>query len=65
MDEHRKIIRRGEYKEGKILLELFRDGKVQLGLDDPSWNVEMLCEKVGCQISYDRRGYSSIIYLKI
>ena len=64
MDEHRKMIRRGEYEEGKILLELFQNGKVKLGLDDPSWNIEMLCEKFGCQISYDKRGYSAIIFLK-
>lgn len=63
MDAHRQLVRSGKLEEGKMILQLLRKGRVKLGLDDVSWNVESLCEKLGCRISYSSRGYTAEVRL--
>lgn len=63
MDMHRDMVRSGNLRAAKILLKMLRDGKVSLGLDDDSYTVETACEKVGCYIYYDRRGYTAVAHL--
>ena len=63
MDFHRKMVKKGQYKEAKILYDLLRKGKVSLGLDDSSWVVQEICESLGCRINYKRCGYSAVAYL--
>lgn len=63
MDAHREMVRSGQLGAARLLLKLLRTGKVHLGLDDDSWMVESTCEKLGCHIYYDRRGYSATAHL--
>lgn len=63
MDAHRELIRKGEYREARLVLWLLRDGKVTLWLDDVSYAVESLCERMGCRIWYDRRGYKAVAHV--
>ncbi len=63
MNEHMRLIREGLYRQAQIVLELLGKGKVTLGLDDDSFAVEMLCEKLKCRIRYDSRGYIAEVHL--
>ena len=57
MDVHRELVRRGKLLEAREILRLLRKGRIKLGLDNVSLNVESLCEELGCRISYSRSGY--------
>lgn len=59
MDVHRALVKEGKLLEARELLRLLRKGYIKLGLDDVSWNVESLCEKLGCKILYNNRGYTA------
>lgn len=59
MDAHRNLVREGKLLEAKELLRLLRKGRVKLGLDDVSWEVERICEDLGCRINYSSRGYTA------
>lgn len=63
MDIHRQLVRSGNLEVARILLQLLRDSRVHLGLDDDSWDAERICDDLGCYIHYDRFGYSAIVYL--
>lgn len=63
MDEHRRLIRKGLYRQAQLVLRLLSDGKVTLWLDDDSYAVEVLCEGLGCRMWYDRRGYKSVAHI--
>lgn len=63
MDTHRKLVREGKLLEARVVLQLLRTGRVKLGLDDTSWNVENLCESLGCRINYNSRGYTAEVRL--
>lgn len=63
MEIHRDLVRKGKFKVAKILLKLLKNNKVKLGLDDDSWEVEMICQNLGCRMSYDSRGYCATAYL--
>lgn len=63
MDAHRKLVREGKLLEARELLRLLRKGRVKLGLDDVSWEVERLCEELGCRINYSGRGYTAEVRL--
>ena len=54
MDAHRKLVREGKLLEARAVLQLLRKGKITLGLGDEAWNVERLCEELGCRIRYTR-----------
>lgn len=56
MDAHRKLVREGKLLEGRLVLYLLREGRISLGLGDEAWNVERLCEELGCRIRYTRGG---------
>lgn len=60
MEAHIELVRKGAYREARLVLRLLREGKVILWLDDVSWNVESLLEGLGCRIWYDRRGYKVV-----
>ena len=51
MDVHRELVRRGKLLEAREILRLLRKGRIKLGLDNVSLNVESLCEELGCRIS--------------
>nr|DAU27518.1 MAG TPA: hypothetical protein [Caudoviricetes sp.] len=57
MDAHRNLIREGKLLEGRLVLYLLRKGRISLGLGDEAWNVERLCEELGCRIICKRNGY--------
>lgn len=63
MNIHREMVRNGQLVAARIMLELLKNGRVHLGLDDDSYAVEIACEKLGCHIYYDRRGYSAVVHL--
>ena len=63
MDAHRKLVREGKLLEAKDILKLLRKGRIKLGLDDVSWEVERLCEELGCRISHSGRGYTAEVRL--
>lgn len=63
MDAHRQLVRSGKLEEGKMILQLLRKGRVKLGLDDVSWEVERFCEELGCKIIYSSRGYTAEVRL--
>lgn len=57
MDAHRKLVREGKLLEARVVLQLLRKGRISLGLGDEAWNVERLCEELGCRITCKRSGY--------
>ena len=59
MDICRKLVREGKLLEAREVLRLLRKGRIKLGLDDVSWEVERLCEELGCKIRYSSRGYTA------
>lgn len=63
MDAHRELIRKGSYRQAKLVLKLLRDGKVTLWLDNDSWEVESLCEGLGCRIWYSRNGNQAVAHV--
>lgn len=63
MDTHRELVKTGKYLEAKYILRLLREGSVTLRLSDLDFEVECICEKLGCSIYYDRRGYYSRVHL--
>lgn len=63
MDTHRKLVREGKLLEAREVLRLLRKGRVKLGLDDVSWEVERLCEELGCRVHYSSRGYTAEVRL--
>lgn len=63
MDAHMELVRKGKFLEARMVLTLLRKGRVKLWLDDVSWDVEALCERLGCKISYSSRGYSAEAYI--
>lgn len=63
MDTHRKLVREGKLLEAREVLRLLRKGRLKLGLDDVSWEVERLCEELGCRINYSSRGYTAEVRL--
>ena len=56
MDAHRKLVREGKLLEARDILHLLRKGRISLGLGDEAWNIERLCEELGCRIRYIRDG---------
>lgn len=56
MDAHRKLVREGKLLEARDILYLLRKGRIALGLGDEAWNVERICEELGCRIRYTRGG---------
>ena len=63
MDAHRELVRTGKLYEAHLVLELLRKGKLKLYLGDADWNVEKLCEDLGCRFDYNSRGYTAMVYL--
>lgn len=63
MEKHREMVHSGKFGAARILLKMLREGKVTLRLDDDSYIVEIECEKAGCHIWYDRRGYKAVAHL--
>lgn len=63
MEEHMELVRKGQYGAARVLMELLKYGRVTLWLDDSSWTVELICERVGCRIWYDRRGYRAVAHI--
>lgn len=63
MDAHRDMVKRGKLLEARELLRLLRKGRISLGLDDVSWEVERVCEELGCRINYSSRGYTAEVRL--
>lgn len=63
MDAHKSLVREGKYSEAKEVLTLLRRGRVKLGLSDPDWNVERLCEDMGFPIGYSTNGSTATVYM--
>lgn len=63
MEKHIELVRTGKFKQARIIFSLLRNGKVKLGLDDDSYEVEIILENLGCRMSYDRRGYTATAHL--
>jgi hypothetical protein len=63
MDKHRELVRAGKLLEARELLRLLRKGKIKLGLGDIDWEVERICEELGCRINYRGRGYTCTVIL--
>lgn len=63
MDKHRELVRAGKLLEARELLRLLRKGKIKLGLGDIDWEVERICEELGCRINYSGRGYTCTVIL--
>ena len=61
MDAHRELVRTGKLYEAHLVLELLRKGKLKLYLGDADWNVEKLCEDLGCRFGYNNRGYTATV----
>jgi hypothetical protein len=54
MDIHREMVKKGKFLSAKIILKLLRTGHIKLGLSDEEWEIESICEKIGCRIRYSR-----------
>lgn len=64
MDAHRELVRTGKLYEAYLVLEFLRKGKLKLYLGEADWNVEKLCEDLGCKFGYNSRGiHSNGLYL--
>ena len=63
MDAHRELVRTGKLYEAHLVMELLRKGKLKLYLGDADWNVEKLCEDLGCRFGYNSRGYTAMVYI--
>lgn len=63
MEEHMDLVRKGQYGAARVLMELLMYGRVTLWLDDSSWTVELICEKAGCRIWYERNGNRAVAHL--
>lgn len=63
MDAHRNLVKTGKLPEARLILRLLRNGIITLDLSDTDWNVETICEKLDCQITYSRNGYTSTVFL--
>lgn len=63
MDAHRELVREGKLLEAREVLRLLRKGSIKLYLGDVDWNVERLCEELGCRINYGRNGYTVRVIL--
>ena len=63
MDVHRDLVRFGKLYEAWLVLRLLREEKLKLYLGDADWNVEKLCEDLGCRFGYSRNGYTAMVYL--
>jgi hypothetical protein len=60
MDIHREMIKKGKFLSAKIILKLLRTGYIKLGLSDEEWEIESICEKIGCRIRYSRNYLAEI-----
>lgn len=59
---HREMVQKGQYEQARLLFGLLRKGSIRLGSRDNDWAVEMLCEKLGCHISYSHNYLSATVY---
>lgn len=64
IDAHKGLVKTGEYRQAQLVLRMLQEGKVTLRLDDESCAVECLCERLGCPIWYDRRGYTAVAHFE-
>jgi hypothetical protein len=59
MMKHRELVAKGQYFIAYKLLRLLNKGNyITLYFGDYDMEVERILEKLGCQISIDRRGYA-------
>lgn len=63
MDAHRELVKKGLYRQAQLVLRLLRDGKITLWLDDDSYAVEVLCERLGCGIWYSSNGNRAVAHV--
>lgn len=63
MNKHRELVKSGLYRQARIILDLLRDGKVTLWLDDDSCAVEFICEELGCSIWYSGNGNRAVAHV--
>lgn len=54
IEEHMKAVKSGKFDLGKQILYLLRKHHTKVGLDDIGCDLEMIAEKCGCRISYNR-----------
>jgi hypothetical protein len=54
MDIHREFVRSGKLFEAREILWLLRKGRTTLGLSDEAYEVERVCEDLGCNMRYGR-----------
>ena len=63
MEKHMELVRKGQYGAARVLMKLLKDNRVTLWLDDDSWTVELICEKAGCRIWYEKNGNRAVAHL--
>lgn len=63
MNAYIDFVRSENFIEAWLLFRLLRNGKIRLGLDDTSYAVERILEKIGCRIRYSRNYDIATAYL--
>ena len=58
---HQELCQKGHYCEARRILDLLRNKRVNLGLEDIDWDVSIILEKIGFKISQTTR-YGRNIY---
>lgn len=64
VEEHRKLVKKGKYQEGRKILDFFKEGRIMLGFSDVDNNLENILEKIGFPNSISSRSWNRTFYLK-
>jgi hypothetical protein len=48
--EHYKIVKKGDYRVARRILQILRTGNINLDLSDTDWKVEKILEKCGLKM---------------
>lgn len=59
IEAHQQLVRSGHFHAARMILHFLQSGSITLHLDDASWEVELLLEKIGFHLHPDRRGWTS------
>lgn len=62
MFAYHDFIKAGKFKAAWLVLNLLKEKSISIGLDDASYELEKLAQKLRLRMSYGRSGYSARIF---
>lgn len=62
--EHYMFVRQGKYAAANKILKLLLNGRLRLGLGDVDWEVDKVCERLGCPSSVSPRSGAITYHIK-